>query len=146
MAVSAEHRIHSESLADAPDTAVGFPLGLGAVVPGYDRSEVTSCGLGHVDPVDPVERRSDVAIMLCGPGPKASFDELTGIVVEVQRDEEERKRFTRPEYVASLRSRHERPVLLPTVCPKRSVADWYAGPIRLGRPGFVLRPRWCGGP
>ncbi|WP_026338179.1 hypothetical protein [Nocardiopsis sp. CNS-639] len=137
MAISAEHQIYSELFADAPDTAVGFLRGLGVDVPDYDRSEVTSCDLGHVDPV---ERRSDVAIMLRGPGPKDPFDKLMGIVVEVQRDEKERKRFTWPEYVASLRSRHECPVVLLTICPKQSVADWYAEPIHLGHPGFVLRP------
>nr|WP_218908875.1 hypothetical protein [Nocardiopsis sinuspersici] len=123
--------------ADAPDTAVDFLRGLGVDVPDYDRSEVTSCDLGHVGPV---ERRSDVAIMLRGPGPADSPDKLMGIIVEVQRDEKERKRFTWPEYVAALRSRHECPVALLTVCPGQAVADWYAEPIRLGHPGFVLRP------
>ncbi|MFD3688921.1 hypothetical protein ACFWTE_29360 [Nocardiopsis sp. NPDC058631] len=123
--------------ADAPDMAVGFLRDLGVNVPDHDRSEVTSCDLGHVDPV---ERRSDVAIMLRGPGPQGRSDNLMGIVVEVQRDQKERKRFTWPEYVAALRSRHECPVTLLVVCPKQSVADWYAEPIHLGHPGFVLRP------
>ncbi|WP_309232677.1 MULTISPECIES: hypothetical protein [Nocardiopsis] len=42
--------------------------------------------------------------------------------------------------MAALRSRHECPVVLLTVCPGQAVADWYAEPIRLGHPGFVLRP------
>jgi len=123
--------------ADAPDMAVGFLRDLGVNVPDHDRSEVTSCDLGHVDPV---ERRSDVAIMLRGPGPQGRSDNLMGIVVEVQRDQKERKRFTWPEYVAALRSRHECPVMLLVVCPRQSVADWYAEPIHLGHPSFVMRP------
>jgi hypothetical protein len=117
--------------------AVEFLRDLGVHVPDYDRSEITSCDLGHVDPV---ERRSDVAIMLRGQGHTDPFDRLMGIVVEVQRDEKERKRFTWPEYVAALRSKHECPVTLLVVCPKQSVADWYAEPIELGHPGLVLRP------
>ncbi|RKS07924.1 hypothetical protein DFP74_3612 [Nocardiopsis sp. Huas11] len=117
--------------------AVQFLRGLGAKVPDYDRSEVTSCDLGHVDPV---ERRSDVAIMLRGPGPSGALDRLMGIVVEVQRDEKKRKCFTWPEYVAALRSKHECPVTLLVICPKQSVADWYSEPIELGHPGLVLRP------
>jgi hypothetical protein len=137
VAISPEHQIYAELFADAPDMAVGFLRDLGVNVPDYERSEVTSCDLGHVDPV---ERRSDVAIMLRGPGPDGPHDHLMGIVVEVQRDQKERKRFTWPEYVASLRSRHECPVMLLVVCPRQSVADWYAEPIRLGHPGFALHP------
>jgi hypothetical protein len=117
--------------------AVEFLRDLGVRVPDYERSEITSCDLGHVDPV---ERRSDVAIMLRGQGPTDPFDRLMGIVVEVQRDAKERKRFTWPEYVAALRSKHECPVTLLVICPKQSVADWYAEPIELGHPKFVLRP------
>ncbi|WP_433700714.1 hypothetical protein [Nocardiopsis sp. CA-288880] len=137
MAISPEHQIYAELFADAPDMAVGFLRDLGVNVPDYERSEVTSCDLGHVDPV---ERRSDVAIMLRGPGPDDPHDHLMGIVVEVQRDQKERKRFTWPEYVAGLRSRHECPVMLLVVCPRQSVADWYAEPIHLGHPGFALHP------
>lgn len=78
--------------------------------------------------------------MLRGEGPEDSFDTLMGVVVEVQRDEKERKRFTWPEYVAALRSKHECPVTLLVICPKQSVANWYAEPIELGHPGLVLRP------
>ncbi|WP_304450774.1 hypothetical protein [Nocardiopsis sp. YSL2] len=137
MAISPEHQIYSELFSDSPDMAVEFLRGLGARIPEYERSEITSCDLGHVDPV---ERRSDVAIMLRGRGPTDPFDRLMGIVVEVQRDEKARKRFTWPEYVAALRARHECPVTLLVICPKQSVADWYAAPIELGHPGLVLRP------
>ena len=137
MAISPEHQIYAELFADAPDMAVGFLRDLGVHVPDYERSEVTSCDLGYVDPV---ERRSDVAIMLRGTGADDPFDKRMGIVVEVQRDQKERKRYTWPEYVATLRSRHECPVTLLTICPRQSVADWYSEPIPLGHPGFVLRP------
>ncbi|MFI6578251.1 hypothetical protein ACIBFB_20885 [Nocardiopsis sp. NPDC050513] len=137
MAISPEHQIYTELFSDSPDMAVEFLRGLGVEVPDYRRSEITSCDLGHVDPV---ERRSDVAIMLRGPSPEDPFDKLMGVIVEVQRDESERKRFTWPEYLACLRSRHECPVSLLVICPRQSVADWYAEPIALGHPGFVLHP------
>lgn len=74
--------------------AVAFLRDLGVEVPNDDRSELTSCDLGHVDPV---ERRSDVAIMLRGKVGDDPFGNLMGVVVKVQRDEKERKRFTWPE-------------------------------------------------
>lgn len=137
VAISPEHQIYSELFADAPDMAVGFLRDLGVEVPVYDRSELTSCDLGHVDPV---ERRSDVAILLRGKVGDDPFGTLMGIVVEVQRDEKERKRFTWPEYVAALRSKNECPVALLVICPRQHVADWYSRPISLGHPGFVLNP------
>lgn len=137
VAVSPEHQIYAELFSDAPDMAVGFLRDLGVEVPKYDRSELTSCDLGHVDPV---ERRSDVAIMLRGKVDEDPFGKLMGIVVEVQRDQSERKCFTWPEYMGALRSKHECPVALLVICPKQHVADWYTEPIYLGHPGFVLNP------
>ena len=137
MAVSPEHQIYSELFADTPDMAVGFLRKLGLHVPDYEHSEVTSCDLGHIDPV---ERRSDVAILLRGPDPAGPPEKVMGIVVEVQRDKKDRKRFTWPEYVSALRSKHECPVVLLAICPRQEVADWYGAPIALGHPGFVLNP------
>ncbi|WP_198659240.1 hypothetical protein [Nocardiopsis sp. FIRDI 009] len=137
MAISPEHQIYTELFSDSPDMAVEFLRKRGVRIPDYESSEITSCDLGHVDPV---ERRSDVAIMLRGEGPNGPSDSLMGVIVEVQRDEKERKRFTWPEYVACLRSRHECPVTLLVICPRQPVADWYADAIPLGHPGFVLHP------
>lgn len=117
--------------------AVDFLRTLGVGIPGYERSELTSCDLGHVDPV---ERRSDVAIMLRGTVGDDPFGTLMGIVVEVQRDEKKRERFTCPEYVAALRSKHECPVALLVIRPRQEVAEWYSEPIVLGHPRFVLHP------
>lgn len=137
VAITPEHQIYAELFSDAPDMAVAFLRDLGVEVPKYDRSELTSCDLGHVDPV---ERRSDVAIMLRGKVGDDPFGNLMGVVVEVQRDEKERKRFTWPEYVSALRSKNECPVTLLVICPRQHVADWYDEPIPFGHPGFVLRP------
>lgn len=137
MAVSSEHQIYAELFSDAPDVAVAFLRDLGVEIPKYDRSEPTSCDLGHVDPV---ERRSDVAIMLRGKAGEDPLGKLMGVVVEVQRDTSERKRFTWPEYLAALRAKNECPTALLVICPRRHVADWYDKPISLGHPGFVLHP------
>lgn len=137
MAVSPEHQIYAELFSDAPDMAVAFLRDLGVEVPKYDRSEPTSCDLGHVDPV---ERRSDVAIMLRDKVGEDPLARLMGVVVEVQRDTSERKRFTWPEYLCALRSKNECPVTLLVICPRQHVADWYDEPIPLGHPGFALKP------
>ena len=137
MAVSPEHQIYAELFSDAPDMAVAFLRDLGVEVPKYDRSELTSCDLGHVDAV---ERRSDVAIMLRGKVGEDPLGKLMGIVVEVQRYTSERKRFTWPEYLTSLRAKNECPTALLVICPRQHVADWYDKPISLGHPGFVLNP------
>ncbi len=80
--------------------------------------------------VAPAEYRADLTLLLEG----------LGIIVEVQCNRDERKRFSWPVYQAMLRARLERPVLLLVVCLSESVARWSAQPIDMGQPHSVFHP------
>ena len=64
---------------------------------------------------------------------------VLGIVVEVQLQRDDRKRFTWPVYVAGLRARLGCPACVLVVTPSEAVADWCRVPIDLG-PGATLAP------
>lgn len=62
------------------------------------------------------------------------------IVVEVQRQPDEEKRWSWPIYVAATRATHRCPVVLLVITPDPGVASWAERPIDCGHPGLVLRP------
>ncbi|GAB3659027.1 hypothetical protein [Glycomyces tarimensis] len=63
-----------------------------------------------------------------------------GIIVEVQRKKDKRKRFSWPAYLANIRHRIGAPVVLLVVCPDSGTAVWAREPIETGHPEFVFRP------
>jgi hypothetical protein len=79
---------------------------------------------------------ADAASVYYGEGDRPIF----GVITEVQRDEDARKRKAWPVYVAVHRAQHDCPVWLLVVTPVRGVARWAAEPIELGHPDFVLKP------
>jgi hypothetical protein len=83
--------------------------------------------------VSPAEYRADLVVLLVDATP------VLGIVVEVQLQRDDRKRFTWPVYVAGLRARLECPACVLVVTPSDAVADWCRTPIDLG-PGAALSP------
>lgn len=64
----------------------------------------------------------------------------TAIVVEIQRGQDDKKRFTWPMYLTILRARWQCPVLLLVVCPNQKLVRWCSKPIETGHPAWVLRP------
>ncbi|WP_051703782.1 DUF4351 domain-containing protein [Glycomyces sp. NRRL B-16210] len=62
------------------------------------------------------------------------------LLFEVQRGDDDRKRYTWLDYIASARSRLRCPVALVVLTFDASTARWAAGPIDTGHPGLVLRP------
>jgi hypothetical protein len=83
--------------------------------------------------VSSAEYRADLVVLLVDATP------VLGIVVEVQLQRDDRKRFTWPVYVAGLRARLECPACVLVVTPSDAVADWCRTPIDLG-PGAALSP------
>ncbi|RRS01644.1 hypothetical protein [Glycomyces terrestris] len=75
-------------------------------------------------------------VVLCREGEENRF----GIIVEVQRGKDERKRFSWPAYQVNIRHRLTAPVALIVVCQQPAVAAWAAEAIELGHPGFTFRP------
>jgi hypothetical protein len=62
-----------------------------------------------------------------------------GIILEIQREKDNRKRFTWPAYQVNCRHRIKAPVVLMVVCSNPTVAAWAAEPIETGQPGSDFR-------
>ncbi|HEY8508771.1 MAG TPA: DUF4351 domain-containing protein [Steroidobacteraceae bacterium] len=102
---------------------------LDAQLPKYSKARTEAADFTDIQPT---EYRADLVVVLSDETPKL------GIVVEVQLSIDERKRFTWPVYVATLRARLECAVFLLIVAPEQSVARWASQPIELGG-GSVLK-------
>src|SRR5687768_11030458 len=71
-------------------------------IPEYDEVRVESADLNHVKPA---EYRADLVLFLMHGAQKR-----LGIVIEVQLQDKEEKRYAWPAYVTNLRARHRCPV------------------------------------
>ena len=103
---------------------------LHVLLPSYTEVRLESAELTDVLPA---EYRADLVVLLVEGRP------VLGIVVEVQLQRDERKRFTWPVYVAGLRARLACPACVLVVTPNEAVADWCRVAIDLG-PGGGLSP------
>jgi hypothetical protein len=65
---------------------------------------------------------------------------VTGLIVEVQLQEDPDKLRAWPVYIAALRARLRCPALLLVIAPEPAIARWARRPIELGHPGFRLTP------
>jgi len=101
-------------------------------LPPYSDARLVSADLTESRPA---EYRADLVVLLLH-GEKP----VRVVVVEVQLQKDEDKRFTWPAYLTVSRDRHRCPADLLVVAPDRAVASWCAEPIELGTKGFVLRP------
>jgi hypothetical protein len=102
------------------------------VLPAFDRARLERKDLAVYKPT---EYQADSVVTLRSGGRK-----VLGVIVEVQRSRDDKKRWSWPVYVAGLRARLQCPVVLLVVCPDRPLGRWCAHPIELGHPEFVLRP------
>ena len=89
-----------------------------------------------LDQLVPVEFRADLVLELRDEGNHVVF----AIILEVQRAQDRRKRFTWPAYVAVARAKHECPTVLLVVAPEPDVAGWAAERIDLGMERGALHP------
>jgi hypothetical protein len=103
---------------------------LGVDIPRYTEARIESSDLTDVLPA---EYRADVVVLLVDGEP------VLGIVVEVQLEPKEQKRFSWPMYVVGLRARFHCPCCLLVVTTNNRTAHWASQPIDLG-PGGTLRP------
>ena len=99
-------------------------------LPAYSEVRIESAELTDVSPA---EYRADMVVLL------VDGKAVLGIVVEVQLQEDPRKRFTWPVYVAGLRARLRCPACVLVVTASESMADWCRRPIELG-PGGAVTP------
>jgi hypothetical protein len=97
-------------------------------LPAYSEARLESSDLTDLSPA---EYRADLVVLLVDETP------VLGVVVEVQLQRDDRKRFTWPVYVAGLRARLGCPACVLVVTTTDAVADWCRTPIDLG-PGASL--------
>jgi hypothetical protein len=65
---------------------------------------------------------------------------VTGVIVEVQLQEDKDKLLSWPVYVTTLRAKLDCAAMLLVIAPDPNVAAWARQPIELGHPGFRLTP------
>lgn len=99
-------------------------------LPSYSEVRVESADLTQLAPT---ELHADLVVLLVDGKP------VLGIVVEVQLQRDDRKKFTWPLYMMALRARLECNTCVFVVTPSADVARWAAEPI-LGGPGFRVQP------
>lgn len=102
-------------------------------LPRYEQIRIEPGDLGDLVPT---EYRADLVIALRN----ASEKPVLAIVVEAQLAVDERKRWSWPVYLTTLRARLECPAVLLVVCTHPAAARWCARPIPMGQPGWVLTP------
>lgn len=101
-------------------------------LPDFHQARLAS---GDLPELVPTEYRADAVVVL-GKGD----DPVLAVVVEVQLRRDQRKRFSWPVYLTSLRARLGCPTVLMTISLSHAIATWCAMPISLGHPGLVLTP------
>ncbi|GAA4936703.1 hypothetical protein GCM10023224_16980 [Streptomonospora halophila] len=128
-----EHEMPLEFLRNRPElAALLLERSFGICVPDYDETHLAS---GDCTDNQPREYRPDGVVVLRNAG----VDRLA-VVTEVQRRTDERKRYTWPVYLATLRSRLECPAVLLVMCPDPATAKWAGQPIDMGHPNWHLVP------
>ncbi len=128
---SLEHEIPLELIRQRPDLvrdlfrAAGFELPVGTISAiSTDLTEITSG-----------PHFADCAIVI-----REGERIVCGVIVEVQRDRDDRKHYAWPAYVTRLHAQLECPVLLLVFATTNAVVRWAREPIETGHPGFTLRP------
>jgi hypothetical protein len=113
---------------------------LGVKLPDWRHARL---GAGELTHPIPTEFRADAVIELYDTAPPAGTKRpkpVQAIVLEVQLDKDNRKRYSWPVYLSTLRARHECPTILLVVCPTAEAAAWCREPIELGHPEWILTP------
>lgn len=131
------HATLTEMFRHRPKLAVELISGvLGTPLPAHS---ATQLGSAEVVALRATEHRAD-AVVLLRDGPQT----VGAVIVEVQLRRRAEKKWTWPEYVASVRRRWRCPAALLVVCTDDPTARWAAAPIELGNAGSVLRPAVLG--
>lgn len=102
-------------------------------LPPYQQFRIESADLNDLVPT---EYRADLVIALRD----AKDEPVLAIVIEAQLAKDDRKQWTWPVYLATLRARLSCPTVLLVVCTASSTARWCATPIAMGHPGWVFTP------
>ncbi|GAA2122904.1 hypothetical protein [Glycomyces algeriensis] len=106
---------------------------LGAAFPAYASALPESEALTNNDPL---ELNCDNAAVFRDEAGVPVF----AVIIEIQRGQDNRKRYSWPMYTTILRARLKCPVRLLAICTDAATADWARRAIEIGPPGFTLLP------
>lgn len=130
---SSLHEIIVDMVRNQPSLAARLLTeGLGMRLPAFQHAEVQS---NEFTDITPTEYRADAVLKLTNNGVT-----VLAVVVEAQLRPDDRKHWTWPVYLSTLRARAKCPAVLLVVSVDASTAAWCAKPIDLGHPGWVLAP------
>jgi hypothetical protein len=101
-------------------------------VPAWQHARLDS---GDLPALTPTEYRADVVVTLM-----TGHQAVLAVIVEIQLKSDSAKRRTWPVYLTTLHARLRCPTVLLVLSPDTRCADWCAQPIRIGHPGWELRP------
>jgi hypothetical protein len=126
-----EHDLLAELFRWRPGLAADLLGDMGVAVPaGYKAQNVSE----SFTDLKTSQYAGDVAVLLRDAGG------AMGVVVEIQRREDEDKTYIWPLYIATFRARHRCPAVLLVISPDPRVARWSARTIQTGHPGHTLTP------
>ncbi|MFD9940222.1 hypothetical protein ACFWYW_13175 [Nonomuraea sp. NPDC059023] len=108
----------------------------GVDIPSHDQVCLES---GDFPDVKPTEYRADTVMVL-----RRRKEAQLAVIVEVQLKHDDRKEWSWPVYMTTLRARLKCPVVLLVACPCPNATKRYSKPIPLGHPGMTLLPLMVG--
>jgi hypothetical protein len=108
---------------------------LGVEVPAFEDIEVAESDFTQMVPT---EFRADLVVVLRGPPPER--EPVMGVIVEIQRKRDDRKRLSWPLYLAGLHARLGCQTCLVVVATDDRVAEWARTPIVGLQPRSPLTP------
>jgi hypothetical protein len=127
MSASPEHERIVRLFEERPGLAVELLGILGVQLPALPAHTAPECKPGNLSPA---EFHADAVVTLPKDPPGSGY--AFGIIVEVQRNFDQRKLFTWPSYYAQFRARYECPVCLLIITAREDVAAWCRRPIQMG--------------
>jgi hypothetical protein len=95
---------------------------------------------GELSELSPTQRHADAVVVLSGADQPEPSKPAAAVVIEVQLRPDDRKRYSWPAYLTSLRARLRCPAMLLVLCADEATARWCATPIEVGHPDWVLQP------
>lgn len=134
---SLEHEAPLLLVQTRPAFSVTLLQRLGVATPSFGHAEVAPSDLTQILPV---ELRADAVVKLKGPDGERP---VLGVVVEVQRSRDARKKRSWPLYAVALAAQLDCPTCVLVIALAPDVAAWAAEPIEVG-PGISVRPHVIG--
>lgn len=137
MSVSIRHEVLVDVFRERPDLAITLlaPL-IGAEFPA-GTSRVVEAAFTQIAPA---EYMADLVLGIGAPDEPPAL----GIVLEVQLDVDEGKRYSWPVYGTTQRARWRQPAIVAVVAPSTRVAAWAGRPIPLGPGAGYFQPHVIG--